>query len=720
MKKILSAIAFTAVIAVSCSKELNKDVETIPEGEVNIVRISASIDDGLKTAYANEKTFSWVKNDLIRVLCSDGSNSSFANFTAESAGASSTFYATITDWYRPSGLAFYPTSIAPSVSGGKYTVSIPQDFSAPVNNPLSGLPIIGVPDSNGSAYSFSSATGILKFTVNNVPDEAAWFSIYTNTTNQSLCGNFTIGDDNVIYLSNYAGTGNTEYYSHISPDSNGTAVLYVPVPVGTIKAGLKIVIEDNSINSLFEIETKQDIEVKRNTVLELKPIECPTVTWNSLGTGKFYDSYIGMSADDFIEVEIEQNADEPNSYRIVNPYGIIYNSADADSYLTFDICSAGDQIGYSDTNVPFDGIVSFNSHFTGYNMSSSGSDYLYIRSINDYSGVRSDLIIHSLVVKTKADGSPANIQLAPIYYGSSSGVIYWGYSDNDLVQIAMPGEDFIDENYLEVSAAFIDCSEGKANIAVSLGEGLDYAEVGISAISFDDAAANVNTKVTSSSTVSLDLPSEYGTFYIFTAGELNNYLFSSSLDQFSIAPSTIPDEYYNWIGSWSVDDGTDADIWEIAADEDGISYIIYGLWGYSFIPTPATFNSDNSISINYGAVYGSYYLYGLYYSDNYYLSSVSPVMIGVLSDDTGTSATLNGGNDNGLEIVGYYLTDSSHANYGWRDLPSIMTKNAPSPTAPAVRSSSVKTPKVIDSRKPSLEKNSHLTEAPARKSSSKR
>ena len=717
MKKILSAIAFAAIIAVSCSKELSNELETSsPSGKGNLVRITASLDDVTRTAYANGTTFSWIEDDEISVFTSDGNGYSFDTFYAESTGASSTFSATITDWYRPSGLAFYPSNLTPEYnsSTGEYSVTLSSQFRATGNDPLSLLPLIGIPNAAGDAYSFSSAAGILKFSFTNVPDNAYYFTIYTNDTGQSLCGQFKIGADNTISFDNHAGTAKTTFWCFASPDSNGEFVAYVPVPVGTLLAGTRITIEDRNEKALFETTTAKDIVVKRNTVIELKPLACPTITWNSLGTGKFYDSYFGMSANNFIEVEIEQNADDPAAYRIVNPYGLKFGTANADPYLTFSICKANDVIGYSNTVVPFDGIVSFDTHFTGYNMSSSGSDYLYIKSLNDYNGVVSSYITHSLVLKTKADGSPANIQLAPIYYGSSSGALYWGYEDNNLIQIAMPGEEFVDKDYLEVSATYLDNANGQANVAISVGEGLDHAVVGISALSLDDAANNANVVVDVSSVVSLNLPSEYGTFYVFVAGELNNYLFSSDSAQFSIAPAIIPDEYYKWIGSWSVNDGTDTDTWVISADQEGLTYRITGIWGYDSMDIPALFNLDYSISISPCAVYSSYYLYGIIYDGGYYLSEAAPTMIGILPDATGTSATLNGGDDSGFEIIGYYLTDSSYQNYGWRDLPATMTKIDPSSTASASRAPSAKAHKAVDSRKLSLEKNNHLTAAPAR------
>lgn len=677
MKKVLFAAAFAAVLAVACTKET--DVNTV-EG-TNVVTIKANIDNATKTTYAGGKTFAWEQNDQIKVLVSDGSTDEFALFTAYGDGATTDFTATLNDGFSPSGLAFYPTGLSPVYDSGNYTVTLSSLAESATSDPLAVVPLIGTKNLDDS-YSFTTATGILKFSFTNVPAEAYYFNIYTDDTGQQICGQFTVSADNTIKFENAQGTGNINIWSHVYADASGNYEVYIPLPVGTLKAGAKIVLEDDNINPIFEIATTKDIEVVRNQVVEIATVNIPDL-WTSLGTAKYYDRMYGMSPTDYVEVEIEQGIADPSQYRMASPYAVL-GFADADPYMYFRVCSSGEQIGYSGTTVPFDGIVSFDSHKTGDKDPDDG--YFYIKSLNDFSGVTSGFLVYSQVLTYKSDGSPSNIQLAPIYdFENASSVYYWGYNENNWIRIAMPGESFVAEDYLEVSAAFLSHTSTKASVSVTKNTGVESCAIGISNVSYDDAEANATTTITKSTTVSLNLPAEYGTFYVYVSGLRYGYEISSAKVTFSIAPATIPEAYTYWIGTWTVDNAwggaTDTETWEITEDVAGVSVIVSGVWASAgqtlgSARINATYNTDGTLSFMQGTdLDNGVSYYGLYNGSYIDYSYTSAFLTATKVDDT--SATLTGGTINGYDVTAYVWYDGTL--YGWNEVPANMTKVTSSP-----------------------------------------
>ena len=461
MKKLLySALALVGIFAVSCNKEMNLADETpVVPANKHKVTIKASIGDDTRTAYANERTFSWVEKDSIYVMTQNEAEEMLRLevFYAKSSGATVEFEGEVEDGFEPYAVAFYTAADSYVAFGGEDDGNIylnmpgstyidgdnTKYYTVSSSNPLANLPLLGFQDEDGT-YFFRSAMGVLKFTFTDLDASAKWFELAASD-GQMLQGQFAIDFENGVVSRDGAREGTYEYngrtyrysYSNLfynfTPASDGTVSIYVPVPLGTLGAGAKVSIMDADNNVLFERTTTKDIEIARNKVTELAPVKAK-YEWKSLGTGKYLDTYIwdmaGWTADEYVDVDIYQDASNPNTYRIVSPYGA--------AATKFHYTPAGTVTPASDaltiTITPED-YVEYPDHQTGVYSSTYEEGTMFFHPKNYYGNGR------NIVAKYDANGVPANVLIAPVYEWEEAG--YWTASNfvfsNDVIQILFPG-----------------------------------------------------------------------------------------------------------------------------------------------------------------------------------------------------------------------------------------------------------------------------------------
>ncbi len=268
MKKILYfAIACAGILAISCQKDSNSnDVKVASKGRV--VTLSASV-DALKTAYADDKTFSWVAGDAISVMVSNGEETKAVEFTTEQTGASVFFTGTLEEGYDFTGKAFYPSNMSPRDTAGTYSLNLITGISD-TKNPMSRIPLVGELD--GETLYFHTAVGVMKFTVKNIPEPAYYFTLYANVP---LSGEFLLSEDGLIKMDNAVEkNASGMVYSYFEKEKEQT--FYFPVPVGTLPAeGYEITVE-NAVESVFVDKVGSvDITIAPNSLTVVNPITCP-------------------------------------------------------------------------------------------------------------------------------------------------------------------------------------------------------------------------------------------------------------------------------------------------------------------------------------------------------------------------------------------------------------------------------------------------------------
>ena len=545
MKKLIySVFALAGILTVSCTKEVEAPVTPAEETAKTFIPYSfkGTIGEDTRTAYADNKTFSWKAGDKIDLYTHNETEGYYqiSTFEAQEDGVTTTFAGELEDGYAPGPLAVYPDNTGfvnsqPAVYVPSY-IEIDGDsekyYTASSDNPLENLVLVGRVNEEGNAYAFKTAMGAVKLTFTDLPEGSSLLRI---SAPEKISGYFYIDENGILTNESavpgtYTDTeGKTRNFSNynlwygFTPSSDGSVTLYIPLPVGKLSAGTTFYIEDADENPLYRRATVKDIAIERNKVTEVTSLSTG-YTWESLGTGKFYDSYtweIGKFTDGvYVDVEIEKDLQNPNHYRLVAPYDAAF---DKFNYKPNKLAAKPDP--YFEFFVESSGYVDYPEICTGvYYRTYKESTYLI--SPTDAYGQGKDRG-YNLVARYLEDGvTPANVLIAPSYYWPKSG--YWTgdnyYYSTDEIQILFPGvTETVD---VSCSASFTEIADDSveqpiALIDVSLGQHIASAKV---ILAQDKAAAEAalaagefGGEATASTVVEVNLPADAasGNYYIY-------------------------------------------------------------------------------------------------------------------------------------------------------------------------------------------------------------
>lgn len=615
MKKLFySVLALVGIFAVSCNKEQEMTVKPELTGKTHTVVLKAGFleEEGeTRTMYTDNKTFSWVEGDIVRVRCLNEETNRWywAPFVAQSTDATTDLVGEVEDGFEPYDVAVY-------VPGENYVVSILYDDSdvcavVPISyhldgfelgydeeneqntpywnsvsvsseNPLSVLPLVSVvkedPETNQTTLYFQTAVGVLNLNLTELDAEATHIQI---ATRDKYLGNYLMVKDGQIcndcpWVREEEGeesypvaTSFMEYY--FQPAEDGKASLFVPMPVGTIPSGSMLYVLDKDENVLFSKEFVKDVTVERNKVLKLAELKA-SVDWTALGTGKYYDwynFYFMTESEDYVtvDVQIEQDAANTNHYRVINPYGV---AAEQFKYTAPEgTTPAG---AFFEFMVTSEGYVTYDMHCTGV-YSSIYEEVTYIDGPYGYSNFGYG---RNYVVKYQEDGkTPAQIALAPIVRWPISG--YWSGSSyidmDDFIEIDFPGQTPVK---VAASVAFkeiVDDTPAQpiASVNVTLGSAFSGADLVIAATAeAAEAAFAAGTgvkKVTGSGAAEVKLPANAasGEYIVFAkatpaagVSALAANIYQSSAFQYDRS-----DETWNEMGKGQFNDNYVMDILDI-------------------------------------------------------------------------------------------------------------------------------------------------------------
>ena len=447
------AAALTGLLAVSCNKEVEAPVvpaETT--ASTHTVSIKAAIAPGTRTSYADDKTFSWRQNDsiIIVTLSPDQDYIRLSTFYAQSSGPETIFTGEVEDGYTLYSLAFY-TAAGSGVSFGSgednniyfylptlTSIDGESEYTVESANPLANLPLMGMQQEDDS-YVFYTATGAAKFTFTDIPEGAAYFAI--EMSDVPLSGQFTWDDEGIITNDSaregsyeYTGSDGKTYTARYAPhyvlyhfdrNADGTGTIYLPLPVGKIPAGASVSFYDEDLEeALYSRTVRADIPIERNKVTEVATFSA-TTTWESLGTGLYYDLlpfyFMNSEVSSFVEVNIEKDANMPGVYRITNPYPAaaeergytIPSQYELPEYLTFKVLK--------DNTILYDDI------HTGYNE----SDYVSAGYGDWFGGCPAywgEDNSYNFVAKYDENGDPEYAVLSPLYLFAAGTSYYYAYN----------------------------------------------------------------------------------------------------------------------------------------------------------------------------------------------------------------------------------------------------------------------------------------------------
>ena len=516
-KSIFSLLALAAILSVSCNKE--QEAPVVPESAGrHAVSIKAAITPGTRTSYENDKTFSWKAGDVIQVmtLSADESYLRLEDFTAESDGPETIFSGEVEDGYTLYGNAFYTAKESYVAFGGEGDSNFYLNFTSftyidgdsetyytvDSANPLENLPLIGFKGEEDDTYVFQTAAGAAKFTFEDIPEGAEYVAVEGSAN--YLSGQFAFDETGVLRMENnrpgsYTYNNNTYYYSsryvvyHFERNADGTATIYMPLPVGEIPAGATVDFFDAELeNILYSRTIRSAIPISRNKVTEVASFSAaPSENWEDMGMGAYYDLlpfyYMNSDVNTFVGVEFYKNADLPGIYRIENPYP--YAAEDRG----YTIPSEYELPEYLEFTILKDNTVIYEDIHTGYTDESDPTVY------GDWFGgcpaSWGEDNSFNFVAKYHEDGTPDLMVLSPLYLYQANGGYYYAYSSttwkNMWVTVYFPGADLENQYDLYCSVELTEVSDDNpaqplGSVELDLGESFAGAYL---VIAKDKAAA---------------------------------------------------------------------------------------------------------------------------------------------------------------------------------------------------------------------------------------
>lgn len=431
----------------------------------------AYIQPATKTAFdAGTGQFSWLSGDEIDAVVRDKENVySGRRYSALDAGLESRFALVEgekADDLVLTGWAFYPSRENEAAQNGGYalqwgirsnyypadqerwpdeteliTVDLPSHLAHPTENPMGTIPLLGVRQDD-FRYRFAPMTGIVAVRMTDMTDALDFISI---TGTGALSGSFhldqatgSISQESALSASP---DGLTIHFSGVGADET----FYFPVPAGTIENfTLTVGSSLNSDESMVKTASSP-VTVKAGEMLVLNAsFEPKDLQWEVVSDAvRFVDDFMwsmhsAYTADTPVTVTLERSGLHPEKYRINNPYTVANaqfgytpytEGIVADPYLVFWLND--------------DGIVRFNRFRLGIEDRDSGGRPMMITHPLDWSSGKKG--IYNKVVSALKDGTPLEIELAPMYSDpNDSGHFYSrdneGSSTTQRIHISIPDD----------------------------------------------------------------------------------------------------------------------------------------------------------------------------------------------------------------------------------------------------------------------------------------
>ena len=296
-KSIVYIAALAALTLLACNKAQESDVVVVPAGEdgFRTVTIRAGFET-VKTAYSESGKFGWVEGDQIGIIFKNpaGKYQQIA-FTTNDNGTVASFTGPQPKGYDFYGIATYPffgdtNDFIYEYEGsprhddnGKYgSYRIYGSITADPVHPLSIQPLTGIRDDNGF-FQFKSATGVVKFTIDNLPSSTIGIMLDTqDNKNYPLNGWFKLAEDGSLHQENAVAPWSNRYSwlpDSVSLEDGASYDFYFFLPVGTLPAGTEVRVLDKDYWTTWTAAetfvTAKDIEIVRNAVVNVEEIEVP-------------------------------------------------------------------------------------------------------------------------------------------------------------------------------------------------------------------------------------------------------------------------------------------------------------------------------------------------------------------------------------------------------------------------------------------------------------
>lgn len=265
----LSAFAMLA----GCSEEDGFGLKPIDENRSLTATIERN--DASRTAVSEEGQVSWTDADAIGVFGASTSNAKFTYQSTTGDGSTATFRG---DFPEEEILekAYYPYQEDATLSGNALTLNLPSEYTYTGN---SDAPMLGVKNTDGT-FTFKHLTGLLRITINNVPEEAERFVITSSATTDApyIAGQATVADisaENAILSVTANGSKEITYRLGTLTEGTGFRTFFVPLPVGEYPQ-LSVALYAKDAAEPYFTKTLSSVTVRRAVMIDMPILDAQT------------------------------------------------------------------------------------------------------------------------------------------------------------------------------------------------------------------------------------------------------------------------------------------------------------------------------------------------------------------------------------------------------------------------------------------------------------
>lgn len=300
-KHTLYYIALSALAMLTgCSNEENFGLR--PTDGNRSLTATIEQNDLSRTAVSEEGQVTWTETDAIGVFGTASQNIRFTYQSGTDNGNSATFRGDFPE-EETMEQAYYPYQEDATLSGNALTLNLPSEYTYTGN---SNAPMLGVKNNDGT-FTFKHLTGLLRITINNVPEEADRFVITSSgeTDAPDISGQATITDINAedATLSITAnGSKSITYNLGTLTEETGFRTFFVPLPVGEYPQ-LSVALYAKDSTDPYFTKTISDITVCRAVMIDMPILDAQTgaqyvLSENTTEITESMAEHISVSPDD--------------------------------------------------------------------------------------------------------------------------------------------------------------------------------------------------------------------------------------------------------------------------------------------------------------------------------------------------------------------------------------------------------------------------------------
>lgn len=228
-----------------------------------------------RTAVSEEGQVSWTETDAIGVFGTASQNIRFAYQSSTGNGSSATFRGDFPE-EEPMEQAYYPYQEEATLSGNSLTLNLPSEYTYTGN---SNAPMLGIKNDDGT-FTFKHLTGLLRITINNVPEEAERFVITSSaaTDAPNIAGQATVTDitaDDASLSITANGSQSITYRLGTLTEETGFRTFFVPLPIGEYPQ-LSVSLYAKDRTDPYFTKTVSDITVRRAVMIDMPILDAQT------------------------------------------------------------------------------------------------------------------------------------------------------------------------------------------------------------------------------------------------------------------------------------------------------------------------------------------------------------------------------------------------------------------------------------------------------------